>query len=146
MRGGTAAQIVNDAIIVNFNPPSPCGEGLLIHFCPTIGADFNPPSPCGEGRGLNLSCIKRFISIHPPRAGRDAVWYAFADSIPYFNPPSPCGEGLRGVVFRRSQAIISIHPPRAGRDLIDVVALVAIFISIHPPRAGRDADIGSAVM
>ena len=34
---------------MNFNPPSPCGEGQ--ELCDIFGDldDFNPPSPCGEG-------------------------------------------------------------------------------------------------
>ena len=78
----------------NFNPPSPCGEGLqapnLARYSvlfqstlPVWGGTltlssrlpahlyFNPPSPCGEGPSSVRLC--RFNS--------------------YFNPPSPCGEG-----------------------------------------------------
>ena len=34
--------------------------------------DFNPPSPWGEGRFVHrLPYIISFISIHPPRGGRD---------------------------------------------------------------------------
>ena len=35
----------------DFNPPSPCGEGLSPQDIDPIIRDFNPPSPCGEGRG-----------------------------------------------------------------------------------------------
>ncbi len=33
------------------------------------------------------------ISIHPPRAGRDAWSAADSARTTNFNPPSPCGEG-----------------------------------------------------
>ncbi len=100
---------------------------------------FNPPSPCGEG----LECIAQdiidiFISIHPPRAGRDPLCrYRNFKSL-YFNPPSPCGEGP-GIAFGvKRYTNISIHPPRAGRDSIISLMLPPPSISIHPPRAGRD--------
>ena len=56
--------------------------------------DFNPPAPCGAGlpyRGNNR--CTRWISIHPPRAGRD------------------CDQ-----IAKPRRKPISIHPPRAGRD------------------------------
>ena len=56
------------------------------------------------------------ISIHAPRAGRDAPAAA----------PLP-------------QLYISIHAPRAGRDLQAFLVRVARLISIHAPRAGRDS-------
>ena len=61
----------------NFNPPSPCGEGLSPCVTPPISPwYFNPPSPCGEG-----------LVSGPQIAGG---WHDF-------NPPSPCGEGRIGV-------------------------------------------------
>ena len=83
-------------------------------------ANFNPPSPCGEG--LNVDSLNKAtvsISIHPPRVGRDSpaltgnvAHFVFQSTLPvwggtqfyqlrisqrtYFNPPSPCGEGLGG--------------------------------------------------
>ena len=35
-----------------------------------------------------------YISIHPPRAGRDGRPDEGSGLATYFNPPSPCGEGL----------------------------------------------------
>ena len=34
-----------------------------------------------------------FISIHPPRGGRDSTEERASRTWPYFNPPSPWGEG-----------------------------------------------------
>ena len=35
--------------------------------------DFNPPSPCGEGLSVDVfSTLDGSISIHPPRVGRDS--------------------------------------------------------------------------
>ena len=103
---------------VNFNPPSPCGEGLL-------------PGPC-------VDCHAE-ISIHPPRVGRDfctswiaSIIVAFQSTLPvwggtrgkwivvqliqHFNPPSPCGEGPGERGLGLLYQVISIHPPRVGRD------------------------------
>ena len=57
----------------------------------------------------------RFISIHPPLAGRDAAVSAAQNPIH-----------------------ISIHPPLAGRDAGHDSAELVTWISIHPPLAGRD--------
>ena len=35
---------------VDFNPPAPCGAGLLDKFGFHVREDFNPPAPCGAGR------------------------------------------------------------------------------------------------
>ena len=55
-----------------FNPPSPCGEGRKCAPLRRFQRYFNPPSPCGEGHFLRMiSQFPSFISIHPPRVGRD---------------------------------------------------------------------------
>ena len=72
-RVGRDIEIIQLRILLkHFNPPSPCGEG---RFGPARGGpnpDFNPPSPCGEGQ--RRACAlppEMYISIHPPRVGRD---------------------------------------------------------------------------
>ena len=101
----------------HFNPPSPCGEGRRSTPPGVSARHFNPPSPCGEGLPHTLPEIPVLaISIHPPRVGRDLLyWYRcnaeklFQSTLPVwggtsrggwvqksrldFNPPSPCGEG-----------------------------------------------------
>ena len=60
------------------------------------------------------------VSIHAPRAGRDA----------------------RGAARRAGQVGVSIHAPRAGRDsvVLPTVGVVGL-VSIHAPRAGRDLRV-----
>ena len=60
------------AVLVYFNPPSPCGEGRDDRGLQRRKIHFNPPSPCGEGPLLDRLRVQG----------------------PNFNPPSPCGEGL----------------------------------------------------
>ena len=115
--GGTRAVCETFRAIHDFNPPSPCGEGLRhvvadVHILaisihpPRVGRDpgsetspapaaeisIHPPrvgrDPAGGARGPKIQ-----ISIHPPRVGRDACYPALQPGTPNFNPPSPCGEG-----------------------------------------------------
>ena len=55
---------------------------------------FNPPTPCGVGL---VSCSQEqklsLISIHPPRAGWDRCNFDRTFRMVYFNPPTPCGVG-----------------------------------------------------
>ena len=104
------------------------------------------------------------ISIHAPRAGRDAIVMFPPALKTYFNPRAPCGArptssvGRQTVILFQSTRpvrgatlegvkgghsfIISIHAPRAGRDAKAVHAAATAMISIHAPRAGRDVEIG----
>ena len=123
-----------------FNPPAPCGAGLLIPNRWRADEDFNPPAPCGAGLprmplqisgrkfqstrplwgGTVLDSIEDkigSISIHPPLVGRDRV-------------PQNAVTNL----------IISIHPPLAGRDAASDIFFLVSDISIHPPLVGRDLD------
>ena len=82
---------------MDFNPPSPWGEGL--QHLPVLAVrprHFNPPSPWGEGRRIAGAAGGRArISIHPPRGGRDMIRAGFD-----------------------AKDKISIHPPRGGRDML----------------------------
>ena len=51
--------------------------------------------PPRAGRDAVMLSIrpKWCISIHPPRAGRDPMPLAAFYSKRYFNPPAPCGAG-----------------------------------------------------
>ena len=102
------------------------------------------------------------ISIHAPRAGRDADHRAHAPRPRHFNPRAPCGarppcaqsssasrqfqstRPVRGATkdgrIWTPENIISIHAPRAGRDEGGALLRPARErISIHAPRAGRDS-------
>ena len=78
------------------------------------------------------------ISIHPPRAGRDAFQARMRCRYTHFNPPAPCGAGPAFRSFSSSSAEISIHPPRAGRDPLATlqIRLLKRFQSTRPVRGG----------
>ena len=82
------------AMDVNFNPPSPCGEGHSNSIGVELCSRFQSTLPVWGGTsGRWPWYLHRSISIHPPRVGRDII-----------NPQLP--PNIR----------ISIHPPRVGRD------------------------------
>ncbi len=116
VRGGTG-MLVDSNIFGDFNPPSPCGEGLYFHNLSISSAVFQSTLPVRGGTQLQHGRIRHVsISIHPPRAGRDTVASGLLPASCHFNPPSPCGEG-RPRKEQQTQRLISIHPPRAGRDM-----------------------------
>ena len=161
MRGGTVTLIPCVIVLMDFNPPSPCGEGRSIARRYICLQDFNPPSPCGEGLCKNdrAYCCKEFqstlpmrggtswyyllfvfclISIHPPHAGRDNNGKTIWRDAKYFNPPSPCGEGpSKSCMVSVSETFQSTLPMRGG-TFRHRQASLNYFISIHPPHAGRD--------
>ena len=160
--GWDSAMSPSAGTIIYFNPPTPCGVGhiprivfstlvlfqsthpvrggtLRLRWSKRVPFYFNPPTPCGVGplrySDQRVECC---ISIHPPRAGWDVVWYIIQTSSMNFNPPTPCGVGLimpLGIVILDR---ISIHPPRAGWDRLAPLGSSGHAISIHPPRAGWD--------
>ena len=116
MRGGTIKQkCLCEIGIISIHPPH-AGRDWYAFDEEGYMMDFNPPSPCGEGRdacrhhgeilrfqstlpmrGGTPDRIRRIhgrgISIHPPHAGRDGNDGYFESWQYHFNPPSPCGEG-----------------------------------------------------
>ena len=126
----------------DFNPPTPCGVGLVEKAFSRKTEYFNPPTPCGVGRhvgqiavpGLQFQSthpvrggtimlgnldVSNIISIHPPRAGWDIHSGPLCVACDDFNPPTPCGVGLLS---------------------IPVLALPATFQSTHPVRGGTRKD------
>ena len=137
-RDGLRRRNCGRCIRISIHPPRVGRDYLRIRI-EREPSDFNPPSPCGEGLARRYRERGRvFISIHPPRVGRDdrfgwggvgcgvfqstlPVWggtligasqgdvSSFQSTLPVwggtrrflllfcffgnFNPPSPCGEG-----------------------------------------------------
>ena len=55
-----------------FNPPSPCGEGLCRCFSPSNRPGFQSTLPVWGGTPPpKWDGFRHWISIHPPRVGRD---------------------------------------------------------------------------
>ena len=106
----------------NFNPRAPCGarpavslEGIpLSVFQSTRPVRGATPDPKGR-----LQAVP--ISIHAPRAGRDATLPLIRSRRSYFNPRAPCGARPGSEPAVCGQGGISIHAPRAGRDTGEVL-------------------------
>ena len=126
--------------LISIHPPR-VGRDGNVNVVDVDRHNFNPPSPCGEGLALGGGGHTGVgISIHPPRVGRDWVkWDKPSACSSDFNPPSPCGEGLDRGLRALQVCAISIHPPRVGRDFDVFCCCSASLISIHPPRVGRDS-------
>ena len=166
VRGGTCKRASAVSTPTNFNPPSPCGEGLQrgrtgrggsvisIHP-PRAGRDvaaahgtaaghyFNPPSPCGEGR-QRRGLLRAGYHFNPPSpCGEGHRSQSAAYRNGHFNPPSPCGEGRRSFSCRWLPALFQSTLPVRGGTVTTLGGPSAWMISIHPPRAGRDGDFMS---
>ena len=177
---------LNHIPLISIHPPR-TGRDALESFFINEPINFNPPSPHGEGPwGFPWHGRFSAISIHPPRTGRDLPPSVltgspclFQSTLPArggtscqgytnsagrdFNPPSPHGEGPLASAHKSPFPLeISIHPPRTGRDrrrptswtpwrtyfnppsphgeglLARNIPDSYRKISIHPPRTGRD--------
>jgi len=96
MRGETWYSTSRKAVIIDFNPLSPCGERHIQEIINELHRIFQSTLPM-RGETLTVSVVHILIytiSIHSPHAGRDVndVWRT----------------------HRKSP--ISIHSPHAGRD------------------------------
>jgi len=148
--------------IERFNPRAPRGARLIRPPAVLQALQFQSTRPArGATRCPGLRCQDRLVSIHAPRAGRDADAAHHVLEVSSFNPRAPRGarQGRPdGGVVREN---VSIHAPRAGRDVAGAVhwTLTIGFqstrpargattcelnrvqyasVSIHAPRAGRD--------
>ena len=122
-----------------FNPRAPCGARLVKIKVTAAAINFNPRAPCGARHSRGVTCLPNIkfqstrpvwgatlyrggagrrgrISIHAPRVGRDAGFFAGGRYRTHFNPRAPCGARLDVLFARERVAVISIHAPRVGRD------------------------------
>ena len=103
---------------------------------PTIPFQSTRPVRGGTDTAIKLS-LHTWISIHPPRAGRDSIARLTALYISYFNPPAPCGAGLTFLPALFTHR--NFNPPApcgAGHVLLDKTANRVTFQSTRPVRGG----------
>ena len=102
------------------------------------GISIHPPR-AGRDAIIDQALKLLSISIHPPRAGRDnRAAKPGGDHPEDFNPPAPCGAGR--FPPRTSYPLPYFNPPApCGAGLAATSSgIMSSTISIHPPRAGRD--------
>ena len=162
MRGATLTFPPTAFTVTYFNPRAPCGARPLGYSAALSTFSFQSTRPVrGATKSGSPPCYTDSISIHAPRAGRDASHRQNLRQSVNFNPRAPCGARLRQSVriypsstFQSTRPVrgatrflmsvnkfhvISIHAPRAGRDfLVSSSSSSSSSISIHAPRAGRD--------
>ncbi len=126
---------------------------------------FNPRAPRGARRSIRCRIgIARLVSIHAPRAGRDAQHCVTADCIvqvsihapragrdvmvsaglrqrsAWFQSTRPARGATDDAVVIAVSSDVSIHAPRTGRDGVRLHSARNDGVSIHAPRTGRDGN------
>ena len=102
----------------NFNPRAPRGARRIWLPLTVILPEFQSTRPSrGATQYFKTETQPEPISIHAPRAGRDAVSETVIRQPKNFNPRAPCG--ARPALPNRypRDMSISIHAPLAGRDV-----------------------------
>ena len=91
-----------------------------------VAEDFNPRSPHGERPRLHRrECRLLLISIHAPRTGSDATYFAMQ---------------IASDVFQ------STLPARGATPPDTIIIAQGIYISIHAPRTGSDRHVSASLM
>ena len=140
VRGATSGRYRCSWIRYHFNPRAPCGARPEYRHCTGAGGRFQSTRPVrgatahivGTVPGLLISihapragrdarrnakqCQRRGISIHAPRAGRDGRRQSAACRWPDFNPRAPCGARpqSRPAAARSSRRFQSTRPVRGA--------------------------------
>mgnify|MGYP006889140372 CR=1 FL=1 len=100
--------------------------------------DFNPPAPCGAGLLISARLVptSKFQSTRPLRGGTSSP-PCFPRSFPYFNPPAPCGAGhLPLAILTALQYFNPPAPCGAGLEFENRLWGADKFQSTRPLRGG----------
>ena len=129
---------------LRFNPRAPCGARPLPDVVVIHGKMFQSTRPVrGATGGLSTQLMSVDVSIHAPRAGRDArICQTHAEQVVSIHAPRAGRDHRHQGACNRSA--VSIHAPRAGRDLSRQRTDWQRSVSIHAPRAGRDRSVRCA--
>ena len=122
-----------------FNPRAPCGaRPPSCHGC-SDKVRFNPRAPCGARRtGCAAATFSEEVSIHAPRAGRDAFSMSFLAFGRCFNPRAPCGaRPLLSRLGHVHRAFQSTRPVRGATLTTHIELLVDCFNPRAPCGARR---------
>ena len=145
----------------SFNPRAPRGARPQTKGDVIAQKSFQSTRPARGATTMPVTGVPlRAVSIHAPRAGRDAVGPWGSRAVGRFNPRAPRGarhgfpvsrwfgvafqstRPARGATCRDRRVVqhirVSIHAPRAGRDCEYLPGSALHGVSIHAPRAGRD--------
>ena len=150
---------------VDFNPRAPCGarpsrnaskiwKQVFQSTRPVRGATESNCAECtpnvfqstrpvrGATRNSSNACNSSPISIHAPRAGRDAATSAMPRMCVYFNPRAPCGARppwTRAATIPSS--FQSTRPARGATNRIKTSGHKITFQSTRPVRGATVRDM-----
>ena len=99
----------------HFNPPSPCGEGLVLTLRDAFVQIFQSTLPVWGGTAtFSITSFFPLFQSTLPVWGGTSAWANCFYSIKYFNPPSPCGEGQHGAGVKYSSSLFQSTLPVWG--------------------------------
>ena len=109
--GGTRACTSGRSRSLDFNPPSPCGEGRLRAIWKLKKWGFQSTLPVWGGTTAAVVIVDLFTKFQStlPVWGGTRTFAVPTRLTSYFNPPSPCGEGP--VYHMRSIRGRDFNPP-----------------------------------
>ena len=95
VRGGTKCGQVPALKCSPFQSTRPVRGGTRYarYVASCFWISIHPPRAGRDRHGLTVPPSPEGISIHPPRAGRDPQRPGYRAPTTYFNPPAPCGAG-----------------------------------------------------
>ena len=104
VRGGTTISCMTHALRI-FQSTRPVRGGTVVSRQQGVAPrNFNPPAPCGAGLlGQQEQGAVAHISIHPPRAGRDMRCRYWAHLLAPFQSTRPVRGGTRTLLTRCSR-------------------------------------------
>ena len=116
-------------------------------FYRTAGQDFNPRAPCGARLWAGVSNqIRRDISIHAPRVGRDVLCCSgVCHPNLHFNPRAPCGARPRTVDRSPAPRYFNPRAPCGARRLLCSRAIPPRHFNPRAPCGARRAVALNAV-
>ena len=148
-----------------FNPRAPRGARLVIHIRPTQRSLFQSTRPARGatrrkhylGRGVwfqstrpargathspGCDLVRRFVSIHAPRAGRDSGVNTTLGTASGFNPRAPRGARHHHMIRALYRSTFqSTRPARGATQVVDVGADGSVFQSTRPARGATSSSM-----
>ena len=142
VRGGTRRNQLQFAEHREFQSTRPVRGGTcLVMLCLVVYSRFQSTRPVRGGTCVRSPhTLPLFISIHPPRAGRDRNHDFLERRACLFQSTRPVRGGTHNHLTLRTTDLFQSTRPVRGGTIIRWRRGDKVMISIHPPRAGRDIN------
>ncbi len=138
-RGATRLRRFNAAAVVLFQSTRPARGATPLHGAGVLVFAVSIHAP-RAGRDANCHCSADHseVSIHAPRAGRDKFLRRLRTEPDCFNPRAPRGARPAMCIPARLLCCFNPRAPRGARHVRPGSKGKPHHVSIHAPRAGRD--------